>query len=118
MKHKSFYDEEAGVLRIAYIGKVTTDEFRALNAEWNKLSVEKRNKVLVDLSQLENPLWDRETRKTLSEETDEFEGAKVAMVGVAPSLRVLAKLFSQKQKHDVRYFKTEAQAIAWLKEES
>ena len=58
-------------------------------------------------------------RKMLKEYTENEVKGKIAFVGLHPVSRVLASFFmSVTKKSDMRFFKTTAKAIAWLKEMS
>jgi len=116
MKSEAWYDKEQGILFVQFAGNVSVEDFRELNAKLTAMPSEYRLRTLVDLSELSNPLWDKETRQMLASETTHTEGSKVALIGASPFIRVLARVFTKREKDSAKFFKTEQDAIKWLKE--
>lgn len=119
MKHKIAYDEEEGILRIQYIGEIIPDEYRQTAEEVLKMPEENLKRILVDISQTVTPMWNRETRGMLAKSTPTIEGSRVAVIGASAAIRIISKAFVHigKTQSQTRFFKTEEEAVAWLKGE-
>ncbi|MBD3285310.1 hypothetical protein GF338_03135 [candidate division WOR-3 bacterium] len=78
----------------------------------------KRRLVLVDMSHDKDPSsMSKEARKAYAEHTEIIKPEKVAMVGANPVARMVAKIaLSIMGRSDItKFFKTEDEALAWLK---
>ena len=73
--------------------------------------------VLADFSKSPNLSIDRETRHIIQKGALNFEFQKVALVGVSPVTRMIAKviLVILGNVKGSSFFETEEEAIAWLK---
>jgi hypothetical protein len=119
MNHKVYCDETQNILYIRFVGKVDASGYRKVAEQINALPVEKRLQLIVDLSDAAAPFWDRKTRQVLADGTVQSDKSRMAVFGASPAIRVIAKmmLIALGQRDRTRFFKTEAQALAWLKEE-
>jgi hypothetical protein len=117
MKHKITYDEE-GILRIQYIGEIIPEEYRQTAEQVMQMPAENLKRILVDISQTDTPMWNRETREMLAKSTPTPAGSKVAVIGASAAIRIISKAFVHiaKTQSQTRFFKTEEEALAWLKE--
>ncbi|MBN2379308.1 STAS/SEC14 domain-containing protein [candidate division WOR-3 bacterium] len=73
--------------------------------------------VLANFSRSPNLILDRETRRIIQKGAPKFEFQKVALIGVSPVTRMIAKVIlvilgKVKESH---FFETEEEAITWLK---
>lgn len=119
MKFEIKPDAEAGVLRLVIfssLDKPDVDEMMPVIAR--ELDKMKRRLVLVDMSQDKNPSsMTKEARKAYKEHAAIIKPDKVAMMGASPVTRMFAKiaLGVMGESDKTRFFKTEEEAISWLK---
>lgn len=117
MGSKAWFDAHTGIHHVETVDKMSVEDFREINRQTPALPPEKNRLSQEDLSRMENPLWDKGTRQMLAAETGEQGGVRVAIVGVLPTLRVLAGIFARKTKYEVKLFGTEVEAVQRLKGE-
>ena len=111
------YLGEDNVLRITVVGEVDKETQTAFNNAAYKLmsTVEGKVRALVDLNKTGKTSPGARKRQV---EVSEYEKVgKFALIGLHPVARVIASFFmGVSRKKDMRFFKTEAEALAWLKE--
>jgi len=122
MKSDAWFDDKEGIVRMKIVGKISNSEYREVNRKLiDTISAEKRMRQIVDLTEAEAMNIDRKTRKEIAEEmyASEVEGTKLAIIGASPMTRMLTKviLAMRKLKSETRFFNSEVEALAWLKEE-
>ncbi|MBN2378569.1 STAS/SEC14 domain-containing protein [candidate division WOR-3 bacterium] len=110
--------EPPEILVVTLEGVLKAEEVRKMFQKWATfVDPSKRVKVLVDFTTLKEIPPD--TREALKEGGRKFQMSKVASFGASTKLRVLAglvlKMIPQVDKS--AFFKTEAEARAWLAEE-
>jgi len=118
MKHRVDYDEKQGVLYIRVVKDVSPEEFLEVNKLIMSMPEEKRRRILIDASDAVIPKWNRRMREAV------FGGAsatppntRTAVIGLSPALRVFSKaIINVAGKYsETKFFKTEEEALAWLK---
>jgi hypothetical protein len=117
MEHKIWYDDENQVLHQQVIGNFTTED--ALKSE--RLSKEflqdkQIRQLIVDLSaggKMEN----RETRQIATRLFSDQKITDVAYIGATSATRMIAKVLMKlgNMKASIDFFKTEQEALTWLK---
>ena len=113
------YDEERNLIWVKLIGQVTVEEYQHFADFVNSLPRERKMRYLVDISRMDNSLFDRKTRNMVSESTERIPGSKIAMLGGSPITRMIAKTIvaTMGKLHETGFFKTEEKAITWLDRE-
>lgn len=121
MKHKIYYDEDKQLLHIEFIGDVTVEDCAEIASVLKSLTAEQKSGgFLIDVAGTRTTtLVDKELRQALSQEFVDVGKVKTAIIGATPVLRMLVKaLVAMIGTSDIsRFFTTEEEAIAWLKEE-
>lgn len=116
--YKTWYDEERGVLYLKTFHTMTEEDVReamALNeTEYKGLDIQY---ALVDMSEATAEPISKGARKAFKEHTSILNYRKIAVVGANPAVRMLAKvaLAVIGKSKSTRFFKTEADALVWLK---
>lgn len=125
MKHKIWYDEGEGVLRFRLIGQWTVENFKEALARMQELLDGKEHRYLLgDLSEATPQKYTKEFRKLVAEEGAKVPLDKVAITGASPVLRMMAKMLIAAAKvirkipMEAKFFKTEKEALDWLKGET
>ncbi len=111
------YLGEDNILRVTVVGELDEETQVALNNAGYKLmsTVEGKVSALVDNNKAGK--MSPGARKRQVEISEYEKTAKVAIFGLHPVARVLASFFmGVSQKKDMRFFRTEEEALAWLKE--
>ncbi|MBN2379304.1 STAS/SEC14 domain-containing protein [candidate division WOR-3 bacterium] len=124
MDHRLYLDEEQDVFHIHIVGDITPEGYIAINRTYNTWEGGKPKKVIIDLTETNMSTmvpWDRETRQRVTKSTEPFTSdTKVAVIGVTGISRMVMKIAFNVLGvvKTGRFFKTEAEALAWLKEET
>jgi hypothetical protein len=117
MEHKSWYDEENELLRLAVIGAYSTQEAIAMGNSFHSL-LEKKSyrQLVVNLSEA-GKMESRETRKVQNDILKKTEITDVAYVGAPAAPRMIAKVLMKMGSLDAatNFFKNDDDAISWLK---
>jgi hypothetical protein len=109
-----------GILRAVFLSDIEPEELQAFQEQ--AMSFIQAGKesgqplcVLVDARQAGK--MDPQTRRTVIDLDRENPEGKVAMLGLSPYVRVIVMLVNKALgKENVRFFGTEEEALAWLKE--
>lgn len=120
MKHRVYYDEEHGVVRMEINGEFTSQEASELLDEVEKLFEGKPQRYLLnDVSKSPNATIDRETRKLVQKRGAEIRFDRMAFVGITPLNRMVAKIVMAVlgKSKDSAFFDTPEDALTWLKGE-
>lgn len=120
MEHKLWYDELNQIVKLSITGKVNENEARRLLNQADKLYEGLSYPTLLcDLSRGVWPVTPKGTRRVLRERGVKIGLKRIAFLGMSPSLRMVAMVVTSiwKASKTTKFFKTEAQALAWLKEE-
>ena len=118
MKHELFWDEDNYCARMKLVGKFSPDEAaEMMDAIRVLLSDKHPRNLLVDHTHSTGSL-SAETRKTLEEKGRLVGHDKHAFYGMNGLNRMVAKIIVAiiGKASDTRFFKTEEDALAWLKE--
>jgi len=126
MQHKISYDACNDVLRESFIGSFTADDVQEyLNLMAEVYSSCNHAHVLVDLSQAREPFLDEETRQQLVEGSGKhrYFDERVAFIGAEPRIKELMIEYVEGLRYmgkqlKIKFFKTEEEALAWLKEQA
>lgn len=122
MKYKVWYNLEADALYIQTFEKLDKNDVYDIMSEVNKeLEGKGRRSVVVDLTHGSSAMVDKEARKAFKElaTPEAFASEKIAVFGASPAVRMLAKviLTITGVSKKTRFFKTEDDALRWLKGE-
>jgi anti-anti-sigma regulatory factor len=117
------YDDKNDVLYLKILGVMDDEALHELLPRFQKLLEGKpRRYVLVDMSesvQFDASFMTKEMRNSYKELMNQMDSDKGAIVGASPALRMIAKIaLAVIGNSDItRFFKTEEDALAWLKGE-
>ncbi|MBN2379310.1 STAS/SEC14 domain-containing protein [candidate division WOR-3 bacterium] len=117
--YKTWFDEEQGVLYVKTFKTIDAEDIHRLMPEVEKALEGKTNRLIIgDLSQNPSDLLTKEARQAFKRYTDKVNFDRIAVIGVNPITRMIVKIavtiIGQSKK--TQFFKTETQALAWLKE--
>lgn len=122
MGFKLDFNEQKGVLYIIFVEEVTPDDVCKINNLNEMVPREKTEKIIVDISSTKMSTWakpwDRETRRRVAESVPPNPlKSKVAIIGSSSVSRMLTKvgLTVIGKIKDSKFFKSEEDALAWLK---
>lgn len=118
MKPEITLDGELGVVRATTRGTFTMEEFeQAVTELKTALSGLDRQLILADVSDNERIMPPKEERDKMKEISQGVEWDKIAVIGADAFLRMSAKivLATMNQSKTTKFFKTEADALEWLK---
>lgn len=117
--YEIWYDEKRGVLYLKTFHTMTEKDVREIMAfRETKLKDIEFEYVLADLSEAAAELPTKEDRKVFKKYLATLTYKKIAVLGANPAVRMLAKIALAliSKSRVTRFFKTEAEALAWLKE--
>lgn len=118
MNYELKYLDDQGVLRFRSFVALNGEDVRQLMPALVEMSKDKERKLLfVDLTQ--NPtggMLDKGARQAAKEFPNIAKFDKIAVIGVTPVARMFVKIGLSLIHQTGRIFKTEKEAIAWLKE--
>jgi len=120
LKHSIQYDSNSRTIILKIVGNFTVEDADEVIVKVNQLTGNNpESNVLADFTQSPNLVIDRETRRMIQNAALKYMFQKVAFVGVSPVTRMIAKVIIAVlgKIKESRFFKTEAEAIAWLKGE-
>lgn len=120
VRHKVYYDDENGVARIIHYDAIYSDDAREMVDTLETLLEGKSPRLLLDdSSRVSASKMDKETRGIFMGAGDKLGIDRVAVFGADPMTRMLSKIiFTIAGKIDsTKYFKTEEDALRWLKGE-
>jgi hypothetical protein len=120
MNYEMRFDEENGVLLVktlAMLEKADVEEIIPKVAEM--LAGKEHRYILGDLSQNPSGLLSKDARNAFKENAEKLMVDKIAIIGANHSIRMIAKiaLTIMGKSGIAKFFKTEEEAIKWLKEE-
>jgi hypothetical protein len=121
MNYKLWFDEKNRVARILLLRALKKDEAEQMMSEAKQLIAEhKARKGIMDLSKAISSSISKETRQVYREHFGSFTLNKLAVIVTSPIIRMFAKaaLSSLGEIGITKFFKTEAQALAWLEEDT
>jgi hypothetical protein len=116
--YETWYDEKHEVLYLKTFHTMTEEDVReAMALSETKYKGIDIQYALVDMSEATAEPISKGARKAFKEHTGIMNYKKVAVVGANPAVRMLAKvaLAVIGKSKVTRFFKTEAEALAWLK---
>ncbi|MBN2380577.1 STAS/SEC14 domain-containing protein [candidate division WOR-3 bacterium] len=122
-KYKLSYNDEDDILCLKIFGVITGEDLREMMPMLQKiLDGKPRRYVLIDMShsvQAGPNVMTKEMREAYKEMTVLMDSDKSAIFGASPVVRMAAKiaLAVTKRWENTRFFKTEEEAVAWLKKE-
>lgn len=123
MNYKIWFDDELGVGRFKVFDTLTAEDVKEYILGLNKLLEGKEHcYILIDLTEYPSGLpglTGSAARKVFKEYSHSVNWNKVAFFGAGPGTRMLAKtaIFALGKSNITKFFNTEGEAIAWLKEE-
>lgn len=119
-KYKVWYSDEAGALYIQTFDRLKKEDVAdVMSAVYSEMEGKDQRYVIVDLSRGSSDMVDKEARRAFRESARPQDFEKVAVFGASPAVRMLAKviLVVTGVWDKTRFFKTESDALAWLKGE-
>lgn len=122
MNYRLWFNDEHGVLYVQVLRTLTKEDIEAIIPEIKiNLDGKPHRYLLGDLSEqrTEDGILDKEARQALRELASDADYDKIAVIGVRPMTMMIAKIgISVAGKGDIsRFFKTEDEALTWLKED-
>lgn len=124
MKHKAYYDVKHEVARMDIIGEIPQDidaqhelAHQLVKGVEEALEGKDHRHLLIDVSETPSMYQlNRETRKILKEGGNRLGIERIAVVGADPITRMMIKVIVVLlRKSDSKFFKTEDEALGWLK---
>ena len=115
--NSEFYLDEENILHIVSYGDLDEDDYEDMSAATIKATedIEGKVNILVDINHCGKV--PAKVRRMAKRDFEKETTGKVAMFGMHPVARILASfIIGITRKEDIRFFKTEAEALAWLKE--
>jgi len=115
--NSEFYLDEDDILHIVSYGDLDEDDYAEMSEATTKATGDTQGKVkiLVDLNHCGKV--PAKVRRLAKGDFEKETTGKVAMFGMHPVARILASfIIGITRKEDIRFFKTEEEALAWLKE--
>jgi hypothetical protein len=120
LRHEIFYDEGCGAARIVHYDEITADDARQIVDAVAEILKDKEHRYMIDDgTRVTLTKMDKETRKEFAKAGERIQLEKIAMFGANPMTRMMSKVvvaLSGDAKR-TRFFKTEDEALAWLKGE-
>ena len=112
-----WFDEEHGVLFIRTLKTIDAEDIHALMPEIEKMFEGKEKRfILGDLTENPSDPLTKDARQAFKKYSD-VEYDRIAIIGVNPFTRMVVKIAVKivGQTDKTRFFKTEEEALAWLK---
>jgi hypothetical protein len=120
MNYNLWYDETVESIYIKLFGMLTEGDVHEMMAKIEELYEGKpRRYALIDLTEAQGGFLDKSARRAFREYAPKMQQGKMAVVGAKPVTQILAKaaIAALGSLNMTRFFKTEAEALAWLKGE-
>lgn len=118
--YKLWYDEDLGALRMTDYAPLTAEDAGVVLPLVNEMLKHKPHRyMVVDVSGIPaHQMIDKESRQAFRDASDPQDFEKVAIFGASPAMRMVAKvvLTVTGVSKITRFFKTEQEAVAWIKE--
>jgi hypothetical protein len=123
MINQAWIDEENQVLRQKLIGDTIIEEAPRYFPDVKKLLDKLPARYsIVDMSEADaRKILNRNAREHITTYSSKVGYEKVAYVNIAPTLRMIAKILrniagrNKDDKNEIRFFKTDEEALSWLK---
>ena len=118
MKHEVWWDEENSCARMKLVGEFAAEDASRIHEQVAAMfEARSRRRILIDHRLSPNPPG-RESRAVLQDRVGKLEVEKIAFYGLTNLNRVVAKIVVAviRKKDSTRFFKTEAEAIIWIRE--
>ncbi len=122
MDHKVSYDEKNELVRIDVIGVIEENDPQEMHQEFVKtLEGKPYKQLLIDLRKSDPTGGHNERRKQLYDAVADAGFDDVALFGTTSATRLVVKVIIKlgtmgKRKMNIEFFKTEEEAIDWLKD--
>jgi hypothetical protein len=120
MRYEIWYDEDNDLLRVKTFEGLTKEDYGKLIDEIEAtLAGKKPHFALGDLSAGHPPgILDKEVRQIFKDRASSLEFDKIAIISASPSIRMISKIVFKVigRSQSARFFKTEEEALTWLKE--
>jgi hypothetical protein len=116
--YKMWFDAEQGVLYVKTFKTIDAGEIHQLIPQVDKsLEGKPRRYIIGDLSENPTDPLTKEARQAFKQYANSINYDRIAVIGVNPFTRMVVKIGVKivGQSDKTRFFKTEAQALAWLK---
>jgi len=121
MNHEVTFNKTNRVITVLLTDKINADDARAIIKSMDKIFADNGDQlnVLGDLAQVPSFQLDRETRRILQDGAKDYNLGKIAIIGANPTIRMFAKIIVAVlgKNKDSGFFKTEEDALTWLKKE-
>jgi hypothetical protein len=118
--YELWYDDEQDILRFRLLGMLIEEDVCSILPEVQGLvGGNRRFLLLADLSQNPSGLISKRARQAFKERAQLAPIDQIAVTGANPATRMIAKvaLMVMGRSDTARFFKSEAEAITWLKGE-
>jgi len=119
MKHKVFFDDDAGAVRLKLVGKVSAQDATEIFLTVEDLYKDKDHRFVITDHSESPEVMARETRKVFQDEGAKANFEKHAIVGANPATRMGVKIIMAVlgQLKTTKFFKTDEEAVNWITEE-
>lgn len=118
MNYKLWYDAERKIIYLKTFKTMTAEDVHQLMAQAaEEFEGKEADFSLIDMTDAGTEHLGKDTRDAFKQYADSLEYKKIAIVGANPVTRMLARvaLAVTGKSKIARFFKTEAQALEWLK---
>lgn len=116
MNHELSFDNKQGLMIMRIKGDFTVDDAIRCGTFVEEVASENETyDVIVDLREA-TPNLDKDVRKMLKDQATRDDVRKFAMIVTHPALRIIGKIATSSMKNG-KIFKTENEALVWLKGE-
>jgi len=119
-EYKIWWDEKNCIGRIFVSGEIQIEESLKITKESIKIAEQygKKKGWLINAVKVTKPIFSLRLRKIMAEAKKVMSFGKVAVVCTSTVLRVtMSFVLVAVRKKNVKFFKTEEEALKWLKEE-
>ncbi|NLI97722.1 STAS/SEC14 domain-containing protein [bacterium] len=118
MNYEMWFDEKNGVLYVKTLAMLERADVEDIIPEVAEMLAGKEHRyILGDLAQNPSGLLTKDARTAFKENAENLQVDKIAIIGANPSIRMIAKIaLTIMGKSDIaKFFKTEEEALVWLK---
>ncbi|NLI97510.1 STAS/SEC14 domain-containing protein [bacterium] len=118
-KFKHWYDEKEGVLRGEIYERFNAETLEEISADLSKYTPEQQKYIVGHILDDAQQMPGKEERRIGKEKAGLVRFKKAAIWGAKPVIRMVASivLTAQGRGKDVKFFVSEEEAIAWIREQ-
>jgi hypothetical protein len=118
MSYRMWYNGEVGAVYFKTSEILNKPDVEQAITQIRTLLADAKNRYLIaDMSEASGKVIEKEARQVIKSRSDEIPLDKFAVIGASPSVRMIAKIVLSLlgRSDSSKFFKTEGEALAWLK---